>query len=143
MTLTLSKAMSKVPGVVGRSVEEATRLLEQAGYTVTLGEVVANEKLAKGLVAVQSPEGGSQLNKQQSVLIQPSAGPDTVEVPKLVGMALVRARATIEEAGLKLGGVSWLDHPNLRSFAVVRQDPKPGSQAKPGASVELAVNREQ
>jgi membrane peptidoglycan carboxypeptidase len=63
-----------VPWVLGYSEETATRMLEEAGFEVEVGEPV-NSSREEGTVATQTPSGGSRLETGSTVEIRISRGP--------------------------------------------------------------------
>ncbi|MGO1173090.1 MAG: transglycosylase domain-containing protein [Actinomycetaceae bacterium] len=67
-----------VPDVVGYSVDDATTLLERAGFTVSVGAERPSEWRAGGIAAT-SPASGSSVPRGSVVNIYPSSGPPTQE----------------------------------------------------------------
>jgi beta-lactam-binding protein with PASTA domain len=65
---------------------------------------------------------------------------DLVEVPDLQGRDLVSARERLLEAGLGIGEIDALRHPELDSGIVVGQGPLGGQLAAPNAPVRLTVS---
>jgi beta-lactam-binding protein with PASTA domain len=100
VSVTLAVAMPVVPDVAGKSVDDATQTLEEAGYAVQVSAALHSPEVAKGLIVAQSPKAGTALDKKSAVVVQPSAGPESLEVPKLVGLRLPAAKESIEKAGL-------------------------------------------
>lgn len=141
ITVTLAEALPKVPVVEGRSVDEATAMLQQAGYQIVVGEPVVNPAVSAGKIVSQLPRAGSPLAKEQTVTVRVSTGPQDVEVPKLTGMTLTPATAKLEEVGLK-AKVKWVALAETASNVVLRQTPEPGTKSQPGAEVELVINRD-
>jgi serine/threonine-protein kinase len=139
VSITLALALPKVPDVVGRTVAEATRMMEEAGYAVQVGAPLPDPTLKKGLVVTQSPKAGAALEAKSAVVVQPSAGPDAVEVPKLVGTLLPAAKANLEKAGLKVT-VHWVDLGETATNLILAQKPEPGTKLPPGSEVTLTVN---
>jgi eukaryotic-like serine/threonine-protein kinase len=140
VSLTVAAALPKVPDVVGRTVEEATHVMEAAGYAVQVGAPLPDPAIGKGMVVAQSPKAGTALEAKSAVVVQPSAGPDAVEVPKLVGSMLATAKANLEKAGLKVAPVQWVNLAETTSYLVLRQKPEPGIKVPPGSEVTLTVN---
>jgi beta-lactam-binding protein with PASTA domain len=140
VSITLAVALPKVPDVAGRTVEEATRVMEAAGYAVQVGAPLFDPTIMKGLVVAQSPKAGTALEAKSAVVVQPSAGPDAVEVPKLVGTMLPAAKANLEKAGLKVAPIRWVDLGETASSLVLGQRPDPGTKLSPGSEVTLTVN---
>jgi len=140
VSITLAAALPKVPDVVGRTVEEATRAMEEAGYAVQVGAPLPHATIEKGSVVAQSPKAGTALEAKSAVVVQPSAGPDAVEVPKLVGFTLPTAKADLEKAGLKVAPIHWVNLAETTSYLVLRQKPAPGTKVPPGSEVTVTVN---
>ena len=140
VSITLATALPKVPDIAGRTVEEATRVMEEAGYVVQVGAPLSDPTIKKGLVAAQSPKAGTALEAKSAVVVQPSAGPDAVEVPKLVGSMLPTAKANLEKAGLKVAPIQWVELAETTSYLVLGQKPEPGTKLPPGSEVTLTVN---
>lgn len=65
---------------------------------------------------------------------------DMREVPSLEGLALPAVRDRLFEAGLELGAVEALRHPELDSGVVVGQGPLPGQLAAPGTAVRVTMS---
>lgn len=141
ITVTLADALPKVPVVEGKTVDEATALLQQAGYQMVVGEPVANPAVSAGKIVSQVPRAGSPLAKEQSVTIRVATGPTDVDVPKLIGLTFNPAKTQLEGLGLK-AKVRWVSLAETASNIVLRQTPEPGSKAQPGAEVELVINRD-
>ena len=140
ISVTLAAAMPKVPDVGGRPLDEATRMLEEAGYTVQVGAAQPHAQVQKGHVVSQSPRAGTALEAKRTVVIQPSGGPESLEVPKLVGTAYAKAKANIKKAGFEVGPIHWVDLAETPTYLVLRQKPAPGEQAPPGSAITMTVN---
>jgi serine/threonine-protein kinase len=141
ITVTLADALPKVPVVEGKSVEEATAALQQAGYQIIVGEPAVNPAVSAGKIVIQVPRAGSPLAKEQSVTVRVSTGPTDVEVPKVSGLSFSPAKEKLEELGLK-AKVRWVALAETASNVVLRQNPEAGTKAEPGAEVELVINRD-
>jgi beta-lactam-binding protein with PASTA domain len=64
----------------------------------------------------------------------------TVEVPRLLGLRVARARALLEGAGLRVGSQRRIWNENRESRVVLRQSAAPGTQVAAGTAVDLVVN---
>ncbi|MGM7668468.1 transglycosylase domain-containing protein [Microbacterium sp. A93] len=108
------RILTDLPGVVGQTIEDATRTLEDAGFSVDVGDAIDSD-IAEGLVAAQDP-GAGQAPGGTTVTLSPSNG-QSATVPDVTGESLQSAINTLNAAGY--GNVS----PH-------------GSCAKPDAEVE-------
>jgi membrane peptidoglycan carboxypeptidase len=100
------RVMKDLPNVVGKSVEEATRIIQEAGFSVQVGTPI-DSTVAAGLVAEQTPGAGSAPSGTTVTLI-PSTGtappPPAVKVPNVTGAKFAAAKKTLEDAGLSADG---------------------------------------
>lgn len=141
VTVTVAEALPKVPVVEGKSVTEATTLLQQSGFQLVVGEPVVNPAVSAGTIVSQVPRAGSPLAKEQSVTVRVSTGPTEVEVPKLTGMTFSPAKEKLEGMGLKIK-VRWVNLAETASNIVLRQEPEPGVKAEPGTEIQVTINRD-
>ena len=132
-------ARNTVPNVVGMTQEEATQLLQDAGYEVAVNTEPSDEDA--GIVIAQEPTGGTQLEEGATVTILVSEGPQQ-EMPDVVGQDGDEAEAFLEEEfGLN---VSQVDADPSQCGAVppgtvCEQDPAPGEPIEPGDNATLFV----
>jgi serine/threonine-protein kinase len=70
----------------------------------------------------------------------PEPPQDLLGVPDLRGEVEDGARTMVEQAGLALGAVEYLNHPEADSGAVLGQSPLPGQLAFPGDSVRVTLS---
>ena len=61
---------------------------------------------ARGTVLSSQPEGGQQVPQGTPVELVVSAGPSELRMPDVVGRELFEVRATLEQLGLKIGGIA-------------------------------------
>ncbi len=141
VTVTLAKALPKVPSVTGKTVAQATAALLEAGYKAEPGEPIHHDTIPEGQVISQIPEPGTALAEQKSVQLTVSKGAGDLEVPKVIGMTFGKAKSTLEEKGLK-AKVRWVNLAETSSNVVLRQTPEPGSKTSKDTEVELVINRD-
>jgi beta-lactam-binding protein with PASTA domain len=97
---------------------------------------VAGRTLLLGFVGL----GGGFLVATQLLFPAPPPPQNLVEVPELQGLAFDRARERLGDAGLEVGVIEGLRHPELDSGIVVGQGPLGGQLAAPGALIRLTVS---
>ncbi|TVR63527.1 MAG: PASTA domain-containing protein [Gemmatimonadales bacterium] len=106
------------------------------GRTSRFGQIVLLA-LVVGLLG----SGGGYLWATQVVF--PAGERDAVEffrVPDLRGMAMAEARQALIGAGLEVGRVDSIQHPQMTEGRVVGQSPLPGQLGLPGGEVEFSVS---
>ena len=124
-----------VPDVVGKTVEEATQLIEDAGFEVGTVEEVYDEKVEAGKVVSQDPKKGDKREKGSKVNLKVSQGAQEIEVPDLTNMTAEEARQALTVAGLKYksGEAGYSD--SVEKDRIYKQDPVAGSSVSKGAEV--------
>jgi serine/threonine-protein kinase len=140
VTIVIAEELPKLPSVTGLSLADATKRLEEKGYKVQAGAPAPNPTVPAGMVATQNPGADSPLEKGKTVTLEVSAGAAEVEVPKLIGLTLNNAKATVEKAGLVVE-MRWVSLAETPTFVVLNQKPKPSEKVKPGSKVELTANQ--
>lgn len=139
ITVTVSDGPEPVEilSVVGADAATAKQQLEAAGLRVAEAQDYS-EDFAAGVVMLQSPEGGTQGHRTDTVTITISQGPPLVEVPDVgYGAALPDAKKMLEDAGFKVAVERT--SPFLRLNRVIAQSPEGGTQAPKGSTITLTI----
>jgi beta-lactam-binding protein with PASTA domain len=128
-----------VPDLRGKTLDEATALIEAAG--LIQGPVSRREtrEAEEGRVLAQDPPSGVRVEPGARVsLVVAVAPPPSVAVPDLVGQTREEAERLLKAAGLEVGEVSLkrAGRPGL----VLAQVPRPGTEVPPGSAVSLVVS---
>jgi serine/threonine-protein kinase len=123
----------QLPDVVGKSIDEATQLLEGAGFKVTTTER-DDDSVPNGTVLAQTPTGNRKVGKGTTVALV-VARSTLVEVPRVIGMDVDDAEALLESLGFQVRVQ------NVPGFGnrVVDQDPEPGETVPYGTVITLRV----
>lgn len=133
--------IADVPGVQGKTREEAQRILKEAGFEIELKSVRSSAE-DENLVIAQEPRGDSGVTAKvgSAVAITVGEGPANLEVPSINDQAVSGAKQILKEAGLKLG--SQMEVPNDRVPAghIVEQHPAAGTEVEPGSAVDIVVS---
>ena len=124
--------LTTVPSVVGKSVEEATAILTDAGFQVSVGGAVDSD-LAAGLVAGQDPTG--EAASGATVTLTTSNGQGTTVPANLVGMS--RAQATAALGGAGFTNIEFDNSCNPPTSVVGSSDPAPGTAASKSTAVRV------
>jgi beta-lactam-binding protein with PASTA domain len=115
--------------------------LQLAKFNKVTVETQPSDEFAEGTVTDQDPAPGTLVTPANvPVLITVSGGRKTVEMPNLIGLTQAQAEVLLMKNGLKRGKIK--QEPSYMEKGVVfRQYPySPGSQAAPGAEVELGIS---
>ncbi|MFE5410961.1 transglycosylase domain-containing protein [Microbacterium sp. NPDC056569] len=90
------QVLTDLPNVVGKSIDEATKILTDAGFTVEVGGPVDSDQ-PEGVVAAQNP-GPGKVAGGSTVTISPSNG-QGVTVPDVSNRTLEDAKKALRSAG--------------------------------------------
>lgn len=149
--------MVTIPSVVGKSATEATETLVAAGFEVPApAKESSTEPL--GTVLRQEPNAGSKTEKgalvrlvvSGEVVATDSGGTEDsggagggeggkVEVPRVIGMQLDRARKKLVDEGLVVGSVREQEDPEMSGRRVLSQSPSAGTEVARGTDVDLVI----
>ncbi len=130
----------KVPNVIGMDQDAAVQDLREAGFKNIQTDQEFNEA-DEGTVVDQSPKSGEQVDKDATIYITISKGPEPVEyvdVPQLTGMTEDEAEAELARLGLK--GKATHEENEAEKGQVFDQDPAVGEQIEKGGTVGYKVS---
>lgn len=128
--------------VRGKSLAEATAMLEKEGFQVSKSEVVS-DTVEKGCIVNQSPAAGEKAPRGTTVTLQISSGPDSskISVPSVMGMDEMNATVTLTEAGLSVGSVEEVNYEDPAFIGLVcYQSYSVGDYVDPDTPVDLKIS---
>jgi beta-lactam-binding protein with PASTA domain/predicted Ser/Thr protein kinase len=139
-TVTLSVStgpgVGTVPGVVGKPVDEAKKLLRKRGFKAIVQHRYASA--TKGTVVAQSPPSGAHQRRNTSVTLDVSRGQHLVAVPSVIGDQQATAETELRNSGLK---PSVLHQSSSEPGGqVIAQDPSAGSSVGFHSTVTITVS---
>ncbi|PLX42263.1 MAG: hypothetical protein C0609_09810 [Deltaproteobacteria bacterium] len=129
-----------MPNVVGRTLEDATILLTQAGLAPEVAIRIPGKE--EGLVLAQAFEPGAPLESGIAIPLIASTAPEPklMRMPNLQGLELHKAEAQLESLGV---GVERVEEVRIgdpsRAGRILSQEPMPGSPIPQGTRVSLSV----
>jgi serine/threonine-protein kinase len=91
-----------VPDVVGRSVEDAQRILTDAGFVASVGQEKFSDEVSRGQVIRQSPAPAEKLQPGATITLVVSRGPRTFACPDFRGLSRDAASELADRYGLVL-----------------------------------------
>jgi serine/threonine-protein kinase len=140
VTLSVSKGPGAVvvPDVEGRSVDEARRILEEAGFAVDTTEE-ANDEADPGTVTDQDPPAGAEASKGSTVRLTVSSGKEQVPVPNVVDKDRVEAANELGNAGFRVTSQQE-ESETVDEGKVIRTSPAAGARLERGSTVTMVVS---
>ena len=131
-----------VPDVVGRTDADAIALLKEIGLKYKT-ETVADDDMEVGKIVSTEPSSGEMVDAGSIVILRVSKGPakKKVKVPdNLKGQLLYNVTATLEDAGLVVGNVTYEDSSKEGKDIVISTNPESGAEVSEGATVDIIVS---
>ncbi|WEO79028.1 Stk1 family PASTA domain-containing Ser/Thr kinase [Cryobacterium sp. SO2] len=136
LTVNLVVSLGGIPDVSGKSVDDATGILEDKNLVVTTGEETYSDSVPEGNVISVAPAAGGSIRAGSTLVLTVSRGPEPVEIPDVVGKAWSEAKGVLEDAGFKLDYNITADLlPGL--FTVTKVTPDAGTLAPRGSTVKV------
>ena len=141
--LTRHGATLIVPGVTGKSFDDAKKILEEQGFEVEIQDSVYNDTAKALAVLRQFPEAESnvKVNRTVYLTINRAIAP-TIEMPLLEGLSFRNAEVVLKQYGLKRGDTFYKS--DFARNAVLEQvyngdRIKPGTKIRMGSEIDLIL----
>ena len=132
----------KVPDVAGKTQDEATKAITDAGLTVGPITQEYSGTVESGRVVSTDPKAGTSINHSSAVAIAVSRGRQSATVPDVTGMTVDQAKTTLEAAGLKLGTQTQAFSDTVASGQIISTSPAAGAGgAYHGDAVAVTVSK--
>jgi serine/threonine-protein kinase len=129
-----------LPNVVGKTFENASAILQKAGFPAQQGESRYHKNIPANIVLQEDPPAGSRQKRGTTVVLALSAGQKSAEVPVTTNMSQQQARIAIENTGLTLGNVSEQLADQPRGL-VIASSPPAGSKVDLPGTVDIVLSK--
>lgn len=126
-----------VPDLLGLDEAAASHAVDAAHFLVGAVASSYDESAQAGVVCTQSPSAGLTVPQGTRVAFVISKGRAPVEVPRVVGTSLKKAKAKLAAAGFETK--TRIKHDSAKKGTVLSQKPL-GGKAPPGSTVTLSVS---
>ncbi len=138
---TINSTQTRVPNIIGETMEEAAKILDDAslGYKV---EYKFSNEFAKGLVMEMSKEADEIVDKHTTITIVISKGKTINKMPDVVGMEIEEAEKMLKDEetyGLKVT-VNTVTSDEEEFGIVISTDPAEGEEVAYGAKVTITYS---
>ena len=135
LVLSLGPAPINVPDLTGKTLDEATSLLQSLGLEITTGDEVYSVDVPEGQIAEQEPATGT-LKRGETVTVHVSKGPELIEVPDVFRKSTDEAVAILKAAGFEVKIEKQFGAPFNQ---VTAQEPRSGTKYPKGQVVTIFV----
>ena len=133
-------ASFNVPDVTGKTQEEASRVLEEAGLKVSVTES-HDSNVEQGKVISTNPAANQPVGKGDTVILVVSKGSENSKVPNLSNMTEDAAKLALEAQGLKLGIVEETYSDTVGAGLVISQSYDANTEIEPGKTVNIVLSK--
>ncbi|MFN3257400.1 MAG: PASTA domain-containing protein [Ilumatobacter sp.] len=137
LTLSAGPEPRVVPDLAGATLDEATNTLAADQLGITVGEEAFSEDVPVGSVVSQTPAAGETIERDASVTVQISKGPDIIELPQLDGLSYREAEALLIETGFQIGTLLGTSDGTFVQLTVGGEPVEPGTQFRRGQAVDV------
>lgn len=138
---TSTRSVAAVPNVIGKDVNEARLILEQAGLVVQEPKEQFSAKVEKGIVMSQLPAPNSDVKEGRNVYLTISKGYETVRMPSLTNMSLRDARLMLMRSGLGVGDVAYENHDSIPANRILFQSVPAGKDVPYGSNTDVVISQ--
>jgi beta-lactam-binding protein with PASTA domain len=132
-----------VPNVVGKSFDEAKKILNKEGFEIEIQDSIYIDSSVKGSVLKQIPEGDDvvKINRKIYLTINRFV-PPLVEMPNLIGFSFRNAEMQLKNMGLRVGDTTF--RPDFAKNSVLEQmymgsNVAPGTKIQQGSEISLVL----
>jgi eukaryotic-like serine/threonine-protein kinase len=139
MHFAIHGAEVQVPSLKGMTVAEARSQTSGLGLDLDVDHRYYSGEVAAGHILAQSPPPGTVVRREWRVRVAESLGPQSVDVPDIVGASERVASLDLRRAGLEVGEIARLPIASAADGAVLAQDPPAHAQGIDQPSVSLLV----
>lgn len=129
-----------LPNVVGKKFEDASSILQKAGFPAQQGESRFHRSIPANVVLQEDPPAGSRQKRGTPVVLALSAGQKAAEVPVTANMSQQQARIAIENTGLTMGNVSEQLADAARGV-VIATSPPAGTRVDLPGTVDVVLSK--
>ena len=129
-----------LPNVVGKTFENASAILQKAGFPAQQGETRFHKTIPANVVLQEDPPAGSRQKRGTPVVLALSGGQRAAEVPVTTNMSQQQARISIENTGLTLGTVTEQLADQPRGL-VIASSPPAGTTVQLPGSVDIVLSK--
>lgn len=143
ISVSLGKNSGEMPDLLYSTEKEALKMVKALVGADAKVERVFDETIPEGLVCRQSPEKGTSVTKNTSFVLTISKGPEvaTTTVPRITGMTIDQAEATLEAAGLSIGTIGRVESSSAPKDTVISQEISSGETVDKDTRINIVVSK--
>lgn len=138
--VSLGPDTGEMPDFVDKAESVATAFLDRNNISYEITNEYSDE-VPEGYVIRTSPEAGETIDKDETVTIVVSRGPEDKKavVPNLIGLSESEARSRVQQRNLTLGNVQYVESDETRG-TVISQSIRADSSVDEGTRIDVTVS---
>jgi len=142
LTMAIAEKFIPMPNVVGKTVRGARLELNREGLNIDTLLHNYSDKFPEDVVIWQSVKSKSLIRRGSSVKLQVSMGknPNVFIVPDVKNLSLKDGKQRLEDAGLSVGNIRYVQDPDLIPYTILEQSDAPGTRLNQPQKVDLVVS---
>ena len=117
----------EVPVLVGKSITEASELLNKRKLFLNIKGKEHNNEVPEGYILEQDVDPGKEIPVGMEVNVFISKGPEIYSMPSFEGQNLEDAKLTLVNLEMKIRKVTWVHSDTVRKGRIIAQRPLPGN----------------
>ncbi len=137
MTLSMGPEPRSVPDLSGQTIDSAMATLADLQLVLAQGDDVFSDDAPVGAIVSQNPSTGEPLDRDGTVTVQVSKGPDKVAFPDLEGLGFSDAQQLLIDNGLSVGSLLGTTDGTFVEATIDGVDLQPGDLLRRGRAVDL------
>ncbi|NKB40853.1 MAG: PASTA domain-containing protein [Ilumatobacter sp.] len=137
MTLSMGPEPRIVPDLTGQTVQLATATLADLQLELARDDDLFSDTVPIGQTVSQNPAVGASLERNGTVTIQVSKGPDVVPFPDLTGQTFTDAQTLLTNTGYVIGSLLGTTEGRFVEATIDDADVLPGDLHRRGTPVDL------
>ena len=137
MTLSMGPEPRTVPELAGQTIDAATATLADLQLVLERGDDVFSDDVPVGDIVTQNPSAGTSLDRDGTVTVQVSKGPDKVAFPDLEGLGFADAQQLLIDNGLSVGSLLGTTEGTFVEATIDGVDLQPGDLLRRGRAVDV------
>lgn len=135
-----SKNTVTMPDIVGKSIDEATEILNKSSLGIKVASYEYSDVIEKDYILSQNKEEGEEVEKNTTINVVVSKGEEAISVPNVIGLSEDEAKNTLEDYGL-LVKREYEYNDTVEAGNVIKTSPDNGADIQKGDTVTIIVSR--
>ena len=134
-----ASSMVKTPNIIGLNIEEAKKIITEAGLKISESLNEPSAIFDPGMVISQDPLAGKDLKRNDGVKIKISSGKNILTIPDVAGYDYLYVVSQLESMGLHVT-INREPDMQLMPGKVIRISPEAGTQVNEGDLVNIYIS---